>query len=108
MKLYPKPKEHIRSRIKFIEDGSYTRLFGSRSVTIAYATTGEVPEYRQRRRQIMVQWTRDVLAEEQREEWARIFRFAEIDYGSLFDLTLFQKPVWHRPDSPTPVPLLPA
>jgi hypothetical protein len=99
-------KEHLCSRIKFIEDGSYTRMFGSRSVTIAYATTGEIPEYRDRRRRTMAQWTKEVLVDLHKENWTDIFRFTCIERESLFDLALFDKPVWYRPDSPTPRTLL--
>jgi hypothetical protein len=101
-------KEHIRSRVKFIEDGGYTKMFGSQSVRIAYATTGEIPAYLERRRKTMGVWTKEVLTELGMENWASIFRFASLDFGSLFDLTLFEKPVWYRPDSPTPVPFLTA
>jgi hypothetical protein len=83
-------------------------MFGSESVTICYATTGQAPEYRERRRKTMSAWTREVLAELRREDWAGVFRFASLEFDKLYDLTLFEKPVWHRPDSPTPVPLLPA
>jgi hypothetical protein len=99
-----RPRERLR--ILFYEDGSYTKMFGSKSMTIAYATTGEVPEYRQRRRQTMALWTRDVLKELHKENWADIFRFSSVDRESLFDLALFEKPVWYRPDSPTPRTLL--
>jgi hypothetical protein len=56
----------------------------------------------------MALWTKEVLTELRKESWADVFRFASLDFGSLFDLTLFEKPVWYRPDSPTPVPLLPS
>ena len=99
-------KQHIRSRIQFIEDGSYTRMFGSRSVTIAYATTGESPAYKERRRQTMALWTSEVLAELGKKNWANVFRFASLDFKGFFDLALFEKPVWYRPDSPTPLTIL--
>jgi hypothetical protein len=99
-------KQHIRSRIQFIEDGGYTRMFGSRSVTIAYATTGETPAYQATRRKTMGLWTGEVLSDLGKENWAGIFRFASVDYKKLFDLALFEKPVWYRLDSPTPLTIL--
>jgi hypothetical protein len=99
-------KQHIRSRIQFIEDGGYTKTFGSRSVTIAYATTGQTSAYRDTRRKTMALWTREVLEELGKENWAGVFRFASLDFKELFDLALFEKPLWHRPDSPTPRTLL--
>jgi hypothetical protein len=99
-------KQHIRSRIQFIGDGGYTRTFGSRSVTVAYATTGQTPAYRDTRRKTMALWTREVLEELGKNNWAGVFRFASVDFKGLFDLALFEKPVWIRPDSPTPRTLL--
>jgi hypothetical protein len=99
-------KQHIRSRIQFIEDGGYTRTFGSRSVTVAYATTGQTPAYRDTRRKAMALWTNEVLEELGKNKWAGVFRFASVDVKGLFDLALFNKPVWYRPDSPTPRTLL--
>lgn len=99
-------KEHIRSRITFYEDGGYTRMFGSQSLRIAYATTGEIPSYAEARRKTMAVWTREVLMEQHRERWADVFRFASVDFGSLYDLTLFEKPVWYGLDSSAPVTLL--
>jgi hypothetical protein len=99
-------KQHVRSRITYIADGSYTRTFGTQSVTVAYATTGEVPAYRERRRETMRQWTAEVLAELNMQNWAGVFRFASVEYQTLYDLSLFEKPVWCRPDSPAPMPLL--
>ena len=102
-------KQHLRARIRFIEEGGYARTFGTKSVTMAYATTattGHLPASGDTRRSTMAVWTMDVLAELGLEHWAGIFRFASVDYAGLFDLTLFEKPVWYRPDSPTPRTLL--
>jgi hypothetical protein len=99
-------KEHIRSRINFIEDGGYTRTFGSKSVTIAYATTGQTPSYRDTRRKTMALWTGEVLEELGKQNWAGVFRFASLDFKDLFDLALFEKAVWYRPDFPTPLTIL--
>jgi hypothetical protein len=96
-------KEHVRSRIEFIRSGEYKKMFGFDSVTIAYATTGERPEFRETRRRAMISWTQEVLQEQHRENWARIFRFHSLDLDGIYNDALFQEPVWHRPDSPEPV-----
>jgi hypothetical protein len=106
MEFQKRFKDHIRSRIRFIDEGGYARMFGTASVTMAYATTGQVPEYRERRRQTMLVWIREVLREDHRENWAGVFRVASIEYDSLYDLALFEKPLWYKPDSPTPRTLL--
>ena len=54
----------------------------------------------------MALWTRQVLEETRRENWADVFRFASVEFGSLYDLTLFEKPLWYRLDSPTPVRII--
>ena len=54
-------------------------------------------------------WTWEVLSELKMERWAGIFRFTSTVYETLYEdaQTLFEKPVWYRPDSPTTaVPLL--
>jgi Replication-relaxation len=102
-------KQHIRARIQFIEEGGYAKTFGTKSVTIAYATTattGHLLVSSDTRRKTMAGWTMDVLAELGLEHWARNFRFVSVDYTGLFDLALFEKPVWYPPDSPTPRTLL--
>ena len=38
-------RERVRWRIEFIRSGAYRELFETEAVTIAYATTGETPEY---------------------------------------------------------------
>jgi hypothetical protein len=75
-------------------------------VTVAYATTGQTPAYRDTRRKAMALWTNEVLEELGKNKWAGVFRFASVDVKGLFDLALFNKPVWYRPDSPTPRTLL--
>jgi hypothetical protein len=108
MEFQKRFKEHIRARIQFYYSGEYERMFGSESVRIYYATSGQAPEYRERRRATMRLWTSQVLEELHLQDWADVFRFASLEFDKLYDLTLFEKPVWYRPDSPTPVALLPA
>jgi hypothetical protein len=106
MEFQKRFKEHIRSRITFYEDGGYTRMFGSKSVMICYATTGQTPKHRETRRDTMRRWTREVLTELGKENWAGVFRFASSAYQEIYNLTLFEKSEWYRPDSPQPVRLL--
>jgi hypothetical protein len=99
-------KAHVAARIEFIASGKYTRVFGTRGVTIAYATTGERPEYRQSRLSSMRQWTKEVLAAQGRQNWADRFRFCSLSLDTVYELPLFDGPVWHRIGSETPVGLL--
>jgi hypothetical protein len=77
-------------------------------VTIAYATTGERPEYVQTRLRAMRAWTREVLSELDRESWASVFRFTGLSLDGVYETPLFEAPVWVRPDEETRVPLLTA
>jgi hypothetical protein len=102
-------KNHVRARLAFIHSGDYAKLFGIPAVIIAYVTTGQIPAYRETRVKTMVGWTREVLSELKMERWAGIFRFTSAVYETLYEdtQTLFENPVWYRPDSPvTPLPLL--
>ena len=79
---------------------------------VAYATTGERPEYRETRRKTLGAWTNEVLVELNKANWAPIFRFHSLSLEELYPKNLaehpiFTKPVWYRPDSETPVTLFP-
>jgi hypothetical protein len=84
---------------------SNAKVFGIPAVMIAYVTTGQIPTYRETRVKTMAAWTREVLSELKMERWAGLFRFTSAVFESLYEdaQTLFEKPVWYRPDSPTPV-----
>ena len=64
---------------------------------IAYATTGQVPEYAETRRKTMAAWTMEVLRELEMESWASIFRFTSVEYKTLYKHghELFAKPAWY-------------
>jgi hypothetical protein len=99
-------KHHLRSRIEFIRSGAYSKLFEAPGVTIAYVTTGDLPEYRETRRRAMCAWTQEVLADLHMENWSSIFRFASVVFEELYTIPLFDdEPVWYRPDLSTPVTL---
>ena len=101
-------KNHVRGRIEFIRSGDYAEVFHTPAVLIAYATTGHIAEHRERRVKTLAAWTRDVLAELHIDDWAGVFRFTAVTYETLYAeaQALYAEPVWYRPDSPTPVPLL--
>ena len=105
MEYQQKFKRHIASRIEFIRSGEYSKLFDTHAVTIAYATTGQTPEYRESRRRAMCAWTREVLTELHKENWAGIFRFTSLSLDDIYNPALFREPVWFRPDSSEAVPL---
>ena len=100
----------MRARLEFIRRGDYERAFHTPAVLICYVTTGQIESYRERRVKTMVAWTREVLAELKMERWAGIFRFTSVVFETVYEhaQSLFEEPVWYRPDSPTPVPLLAA
>jgi hypothetical protein len=102
-------KNHVKGRLVFIRSGEYARVFGIPAVIIAYATTGRTQAHADSRRETMAAWTMEVLRELKLESWAGIFRFTSaVEYTRLYEQgnDLFTKPVWYRPDSPTPLPLL--
>ena len=98
--------EHVRSRIEFVSSGEYRRFFGTTGLTIAYATTGERKEYRETRLEAMRRWTRELMANDRREEWASVFRFCTLEFDEMYEAGLFDRPVWFRPDRKAPMPLL--
>jgi hypothetical protein len=101
-------KNHVHSRLAFIQRGDYAKVFHTPAVIICYVTTGEIPDYAETRRKSMAAWTREVLKERNMASWAGIFRFTTVSYETLYKeaQALFTKPVWYRLDSTSPVPLL--
>jgi len=83
-------------------------VFGTRGVRIAYVTTGERPEYRHSRLTAMCQWTQNLLTEQGREDWADVFRFCCVELSTVYQLALFDGPVWRRPGSAAAVSLFAA
>jgi hypothetical protein len=99
-------KCHVRSRIEFLRSGAYQKMFGAEGCVIAYATTGELPEYRQSRCNAMRDWTREVLTDMNLKSWAAILRFASVVREDMYEPGLFEAPVWLRPGSDSPLSLL--
>jgi hypothetical protein len=106
MEYREKFTRHVNARMEFIRSGEYARVFGTQAVLIAYATTGQTPEYRETRRQTMCTWIMEVLAELGLEHWSGIFRVCSLMYEHIYDTPLFESPMWYPPDSDAPVPLL--
>jgi protein involved in plasmid replication-relaxation len=92
-------KAHVAARLRFIESGADQRLFGERQVVfVLYVTVGKIP-YRHTRRHTMAQWTREVLKEQGREKWSKLFKFADVGLNDIYEKNLFDEAVWETPDS---------
>ena len=105
MEHKPQFKAHVRGRINYIQSGEYKRTFNTDYFTIAYATTGQTEAYKETRRKAMCAWIAELLKEMRLENWTGIFRVASVEFQNLYNYALFEKDVWYRPDSPTPVSL---
>jgi hypothetical protein len=106
MEYREKFQKHVRSRLEYIKKGgAYSKMFGTEAVMIAYLTTGDLPQYRESRRKAMCSYTMEVLSELHKEAWAPIFRFCSFVLDDIYDMSLFEAPIWHRLNSPTPEPL---
>ena len=101
MEYQQKFKEHVKARIELIRSGQYAKVFGVPGVIVSYITTGQTPQYRDTRVKTMNTWTREVLADLNLKSWGGIFRFTAVEFDSLYDQTvsLFEKPLWLRPDT---------
>src|SRR4051812_6109459 len=96
-------KQHVQGRIELIGSGKYAEVFGEKSVTIAYVTTGDRASFRQTRLTTMRKWTREVLADLHKERWAGIFRFTSLEHEMIYKTPLFDTALWFRPDSEMPI-----
>jgi Replication-relaxation len=101
MEFQQKFKEHVKGRIELIRSGQYAKLFGVPGVIVSYVTIGQTPQYRNTRMKTLNVWTREVLAEMNLKSWGGIFRFTAVEFDSLYDQaeSLFEEPVWLRPDT---------
>ena len=81
-------------------------MFEGKGCVITYATTRELPEYRESRRDAMCDWTMQVLSDMQIKDWASILRCGSVVRRDMFDTPLFTGHIWRRPDSDSPVRLL--
>ena len=112
----------VRNRLTLAKSPQYEKMFNTTAVLFCYVTAG-TPEKTDFRLDNMLRWTedelphKDVLVKEEeltpedkvqlkeREQYASLFRFATIEYETMYDPpdTLFTKPVWFKPDEPDPV-----
>jgi hypothetical protein len=100
-------KSHVAARMAYVrKGGEYSRVFGTETVVIAYATTGESREYMETRRRSMCSWTMEALKERGSESWAPVFRFCCVGLDEVYDSRLFDSAMWYRPDQEKPVRLL--
>jgi hypothetical protein len=105
MEYSRKFKQHVRSRIAFIESGQYKQVFGRQAVRVVYITTGETPEYRETRRKAMTAWTREVLAEKSMENWSSLFYFGSLVFDEIYETGFFTDCLWYRTDLDSPIGL---
>jgi hypothetical protein len=91
-------RQHVLSRIQYIQSGDYKKTFNTNTATIAYATTGQLPEYREARRKSMCSMIMQLLKERRLEGWARIFKVTSLEFHALYDNSLFESEIWFRTD----------
>ena len=98
----------MKARLDFILSGEYKRVFDHPAVIIAYVTAKAQPAHTQTRVKTMAAWTQAVLSELDLQEWGVIFRFTAVSFDTLYEdiPALLEKPVWYRPGTSQPVPLL--
>jgi|RhiMetdeSRZDD1v2_1073273.scaffolds.fasta_scaffold09099_8 protein involved in plasmid replication-relaxation len=101
-------KAHVQGRLELVRSGTYAKVFGMRAVVVAYVTTAACPDAAATRRATMQRWTDELLDDLDLSNWASLFRFAAVEYNTLYTAPLFDAPEWYRPDEPeTALPLLP-
>ena len=98
-------KKHIRDRLVFVRSGRHEEAYGTRGVFFAYVVVDDNERFRQTRLRTMQAWAMEVLKEEQRENWASMFRFSEVGLGNVYKTPLFDGAVWLRPDKESKIPL---
>jgi len=64
-------KQHISTRLVFIESGKYEEIFEEKAVQVVYIVVGE-KRYRETRKRTMIQWTQEVLQKMELENWGEI------------------------------------
>ena len=84
------------------EGGAYPSYFGTPAVLLCYAVLGKSPELAGARMHTLRHWTWELLVKDKLVNLAPLFRFATIDYESLYQHTkrLFLEPVWLMPEDP--------
>ena len=84
-------KQHIASRINFIQSGQYEEVFGTRAVLIVYLVIGdkESAEWLKERAERLRQWTKETLRDMGLDNWIGIFKFASFPIEGIYKLELF-------------------
>jgi hypothetical protein len=94
--------QRVAARLSYIRpNGLYRKIFATDRVRILYLTTGCT------RRDTLARWCQQTLADEDREDWARVFLFAEASFATMYETahSLFSDAVWVIPGQHTPVRL---
>jgi hypothetical protein len=99
----------LAARLQIITSEAYCSYFGTPAVLLCYAVLDN-----EDRMHTLRHWTWELLTRQEREHLATHFRFASVEYETLYReaLTLFMQPVWRLPadrshDDPALVALLP-
>ena len=98
-------RDHVGGRINYLQSGEYKKTFKTDVATIAYITTGQPPEYRETRRKAICHYIKELLEDMRLKDWSSVFRVASVDFGTLYDYSLFESEIWYKPDSDTAVRL---
>jgi hypothetical protein len=72
---------------------------------IVYVATGVTGEFKEGRRKALCNWTMEALRDTGRKSWAQVFRFCSVGLQDIYHLSLFDAPLWYRPDLERPVKL---
>jgi len=88
-----------------VQSCEYTKTFNSKVVTIAYLNTGQSHEYRVQRQKTIYLRIHELLKEICLEDWTNIFKVASVQFQNIYDNPLFEKDIWHKPESSTAVRL---
>jgi hypothetical protein len=99
-------RHYVRNRLAYIQSPQYHDLTGTNAGRICYLTIGQHPNYKHTRLAAMQRYTQEVLAAEKMQTWASVFLFAAVDYNHLYQIPLFDQPLWYPPNSQTPEHLL--
>jgi hypothetical protein len=93
--------QRVAARLSFIRpNGLYRKIFATDRVRILYLTTAGCT-----RRDSLARWCQQTLADEDREDWAGVFLFAEAPFATMYEEahSLFSDAAWYHPGQHTPV-----
>jgi hypothetical protein len=84
----------LSARLGLITSKAYSEYFGTDAVLVCYAVLGN-----EARMHTLRQWTWELLVREKRTQFAPLFRFASVEYETLYEQiqTLILQPVWFFP-----------